>query len=429
MLFLPEYQWLETYLKDDAFWLEDVITWESSYRLVATEHNLYSVLTSTFFTKTYFFIDSFVHLSFTDMWLCSESPSYPATTELFKYLMFDMMSAISVNFFFHRTFFCTDYHDYYSLILYNHPELVMAINSYLESYWFQAAMSHIPTSVFDIYHDGLSTVRSSAERYLTMFLVFMWVLIAIGGVANSEVWKKYVNPMQTRLMNYMFSFSREVRFDFVVTAFAFFLGFCYTSMMIATFDDDQEESIEFVDVLMFNLVLYIIGLYLYKLSVHCLSFFEPASSGNRSLTVVMSQVFRDLISGLSLLLRFLVLMARINIYDANDDILDSYYILVGDFDDDEYMVDTLADMSAVMSFDIDNNDDRSFLLEDETDMSGDLYSLYFVIWGKVALFYFFILEEIARMALAFYVTYLIIFEVNTTNRSFIEDQFVISKKS
>jgi hypothetical protein len=257
----------------------------------------------------------------------------------------------------------------------------------------------------------------------------MWVLIAIGGVANSEVWKKYVNPMQTRLMNYMFSFSREVRFDFVVTAFAFFLGFCYTSMMIATFDDDQEESIEFVDVLMFNLVLYIIGLYLYKLSVHCLSFFEPASSGNRSLTVVMSQVFRDLISGLSLLLRFLVLMARINIYDANDDILDSYYILVGDFDDDEYMVDTLADMSAVMSFDIDNNDDRSFLLEDETDMSGDLYSLYFVIWGKVALFYFFILEEIARMALAFYVTYLIIFEVNTTNRSFIEDQFVISKKS
>ena len=47
-------------------------------------------------------------------------------------------------------------------------------------------------------------------------------------------------------------------------------------------------------------------------------------------------------------------------------------------------------MFTVMSFDTDNNDDRSFLLEDEMDLAGDLFAIYFVVWGKFALFLFFI---------------------------------------
>jgi hypothetical protein len=72
-------------------------------------------------------------------------------------------------------------------------------------------------------------------------------------------------------------------------------------------------------------------------------------------------------------------MVRLNIYDANDDILDSYYIFLGDFDDDEYFIDLFFSMFSVLFFDTDNNDDRSFFFEDEADFSVDFFSLYFII--------------------------------------------------
>jgi hypothetical protein len=72
-------------------------------------------------------------------------------------------------------------------------------------------------------------------------------------------------------------------------------------------------------------------------------------------------------------------MLRLNIYDIVDDIFDSYYIFVGDFDDDEYFSDLFFPIFSVMFFDTDVNDDRSFFFEDEVDFSNDLFSLYFIM--------------------------------------------------
>jgi hypothetical protein len=63
------------------------------------------------------------------------------------------------------------------------------------------------------------------------------------------------------------------------------------------------------------------------------------------------------------------------------------------------------------------------------DLTTDLFALYFVVWGKFALFVFFIVEEILRVALALYITYLIIFEVHAVNRSFVEDTYFATKRS
>ena len=82
-----------------------------------------------------------------------------------------------------------------------------------------------------------------------------------------------------------------------------------------------------------------------------------------------------------------------------------------DFDDDEYFSELFFSVFSVMFFDSDNNDDRSFLFEDELDFAGDLFSIYFIVWSKFVLFLFFALEEVARVLLAFYVVYLIIFEI------------------
>jgi hypothetical protein len=67
-------------------------------------------------------------------------------------------------------------------------------------------------------------------------------------------------------------------------------------------------------------------------------------------------------------------------------------------------------------------------LEDEFDLFTDLYSLYFIMWSKFALFVAFILEELGRVALALFITYLILFEVQAVNRSYVEDTYFSNKR-
>jgi hypothetical protein len=52
----------------------------------------------------------------------------------------------------------------------------------------------------------------------------------------------------------------------------------------------------------------------------------------------------------------------------------------------------------------------------------DLFYFYFVCWGKFFTFIFFIIEEILRLSLAFYISYLIVFEVHAVNFSYIEER-------
>ena len=65
-----------------------------------------------------------------------------------------------------------------------------------------------------------------------------------------------------------------------------------------------------------------------------------------------------------------------------------YYIFVDDFDDDEYLNELFLSTHGTLFFTLDNNDDRSFLLEDENGFSNDLFYAYFVVWG-VSLCYFY----------------------------------------
>jgi hypothetical protein len=150
-------------------------------------------------------------------------------------------------------------------------------------------------------------------------------------------------------------------------------------MMVATFDDDQEEALELLNNLFFNLLLLSFAYFVYKYSIHFFAFLEATITEGRSLIFALKQCGRDLINGGSLLLRVIVLVIRLNIYDGVDDVLDSYYIFVADFDDEEYFNDLFFSFSPLLFFDGDTKDDRSMFLEDEFDLATDLYSLYFVI--------------------------------------------------
>jgi hypothetical protein len=193
--------------------------------------------------------------------------------------------------------------------------------------------------------------------------------------------------------------------------------------MIASFDDDVEEAIELFDTSFFYLFCLLIIYLFFKYSQHYFAFLEASVAEGRSVSYVTKQFSRDFINTFALLLRFFILLFRLNVYDTLDDFYDSYYIFVGDFDDDYYFSELFFSLFSLTFYDIDVNDDRAFSLEDENDFFLDFFYLYFIYWGKFFTFIFFILEEILRLSLAFYICYLIIFDVHAVNASYTEDLF------
>lgn len=428
MKFTAEYSWLESYLDNDSFWLEDVLTWDETFDMAMADYNLYFFFTSAFFVNSHFFLDSITKMSFLDILLFSESDSYNASRELFDFVMWDHLSYINNNVIFSQFLFYTNNQDFIVVLLHNAPELMIALNDFFNSYWLNYIMSFLPSAVFDVFSDSLQSTVAEFSDYAVMFMVFVWIEILFVNLCRVFNWNNPLDAYLVRIWAWTFYMSRAYRQEFEAAISTFFLVFLYMSMMLMTWDDDQEEMIEGFNGLLFNFFLGLFAYYTFKVSIHYLSFFEASISEGRNFAFVLTQFVRDVTNNFAFCLRYLTLIARLNIYDLNDDILDSYYIFLGDFDDDEYYMDMVFSAFSTMFFDTDNNDDRSFFLEDEVDITADLFSLYFVIWGKFALFNFFGLEEIGRVGLALFITYLMVFEVHSLNRSYVEDTYLTNKR-
>jgi hypothetical protein len=342
--------------------------------------------------------------------------------------MWDHLSFISNNFFFSQFLFYTNYQDFIATIVHHSPELTLAFDDFVNSYWLSYVVSYLPSAAFDVFSDSLHSSVAEFMDFMMMFVVFVWLLIFSFPVCQAMGWNNPLEIYTVRIVTWVFYMSRSYRQEFESALKTFFLLFFYMSMMLMTWDDDQEEMIEGTSAVLFNFFLLIFAYYMLKVSIHYLSFLEASISEGRNFTFILTQFLRDTTNNLAFVLRYLTLLARLNIYDLSDDILDSYYIFLGDFDDDEYYMEMFFSLTPTMFFDTDNNDDRSFFLEDEVDFSGDLFSLYFVMLGKFSLFSFFGLEEIARVGLALFITYLMVFEVHALNRSYVEDNYLSTKR-
>jgi len=429
MKFTAEFNWLESYLDNDTFWLEDVLNWDETFDLVLSDYNLFSFLTSAFFVNSHFFLDSLTKMSFIDVMFFQESDSANFSKELFDLMMWDNLTSIYNTFLSLQMIFYTDYQDFMVLILHHSPELSLALVDYVNTYWLNSTLSSTPSAVFDVFSDSMNSSLSEFIEYFVAFFAFVWGIIFFVGIFRITKWTNPLEIYFVRIENYVFWMSRETRTQFEAALKAAFFVLFYFSMMIATFDDDQEEILEFFNGMCFNFFLFMLIFLAYRYSIHFFTFLEASVSEGRTANFVTKQFFKDVMTVASFVLRTLTLMVRLNIYDTVDDLLDSYYIFLGDFDDDEYFADLFFSMFTVMFFDTDVNDDRSFFLEDETDLAGDLFTLYFIVWGKFSLFLFFVIEEVARVALALYITYLIMFEVHAVNRSYVEDTYFGTKRT
>jgi hypothetical protein len=139
--------------------------------------------------------------------------------------------------------------------------------------------------------------------------------------------------------------------------------------LVVLYDDDKEELTELINLSLFYLFLSIFVVHLYKYSYHYLSFLDTSRKSTSAVVFLSGRFLFDLLNLIS-----------------------------------------------------------SILLEDKVDLSTDLFTVYAILWGKYVLYLTFVLEEFARVGLALFVTYLIIFEINTLNRSYNESSITSNNK-
>lgn len=322
-----------------------------------------------------------------------------------------------------------DYQDWVANTIQHSPELAVAINDWASMAFGSDTHTLVPGAVFDVFQDTPNLGTSEFVDYLILLVVYSWMITMAVAILRIRAVSRIIDPYLTRIKYYFFSYGCESRLQLEAVLEAFFLALLFLTMMIITFDDDKEEVIEFINLRLFYLFLFTFLFHGWKYSIHYFSFLDASRMSSSSVTFIFGQFLFDMLNLFGFSLRFVLLMLRLNIYDGVDDILDSYYIVFVDFDEDEYFLETLPNASSFSFFDTDVHDDRSFLLEDESDLTVDLYTIYAVIWGKYVLYLFFILEEFARVGLALFVTYILMFEINAVNRSRNEDHYLSAKRS
>lgn len=420
--------WIQKYKYTDQTWLVDSLNWDRFTILSLQDNILVSFLTNSSFLNHHLILDSSSKLSYLDVLLIISSGRNYDIATLYNSFLHDGYIIFTLRYFNILPSFLSANQDLFTVSLIFTPELMLALNEYFNSFYSFFFLNSVATACFDSYTSSMTYSIQEGLSSLFLFFLFSWFVIYFFLSSVSLLWSKLNAGQPIRGYLYFFSLSREVRIQFEATTQTAIFFILYWSMTIMSFDDDKEELIEYLDTSFFYFFSFVLIYFFFKHSVHYFSFLESTSAGSRSTMFMATQFKGDFLALFSMILRFYSLLLRLNVYDVLDDCLDFYYVFIGDFDDDEYMNESFFSLYGVIFYTSDNQDDRSFLLEDENDFYGDLFYLYFLLWGKVFYFLFYTVELTARFGLAFYVIYLVLFEIYGVNCSYKEDSYFLNKR-
>ena len=423
-----ESSWVQKYKYTDQTWLVDSLNWEKMSTVAFHDYSLLSFFYNSSFINQHLTTDYTTKLSYLDIMLISTNAWNFNVSVLYNSFICDTYLTFSVKYLSILPIFTSAYQDIFNLILLFSPELVLAFSDYFQVYYNFIFLNANVSACFDSYTNNLNYNFSEGIISFFMFFFFSWFILYFFFLNSSLKWVNLHSSHLVRIYIYFYSLSRETRvqFEAVIQTAIFFIF--YWSMTIMAFDDDKEELIEYLNGIFFYFFNLVLFYFLYKHSIHYFSFLESTATGSRSTSFLITQFKGDFLALFSMALRFYALLLRLNVYDLLDDCLDFYYVFIGDFDDDEYFNEIFFSFYGVIFYTSDNQDDRSFLLEDENDFSNDLFFLYFIIWGKLFYFLFYTVELTARFGLAFYVIYLVLFEIYGVNCSYKEDNYMSVKK-
>lgn len=418
---------MSTYTLSDQIWLSDSLNWEKTSVISTFDWSIFSFVFQSSFLSNYVFNDFMLKLSSLDAMLIHINLQIRGSQFLYDSFVYDTILFLNIYYLPFSTLILSSYQEHISSVLVLSPELFLLFTEYINTFILFSLINTSPSAVFDSYINNLNFFYGEGCVQLFLFFIYIYFMVYIFTTVFLLKWVNFLITHFWRFYFYFYSISKETRIQFeaVTQTMVFFL--IYWGMVLMAFDDDQEEVIEFIDTSFFNFLTILILFLCYKYSIHYFAFLEGSIPDSKSV-VYFVQFLRDSLNTFSLMLRFYVLVFRLNLYDFIDDILDSYYVIIIDFDDDEYFSELFLSIHGTLFFTNDNHDDRSMLLEDENGFMGDLFYLYFLIYGKLFFFLFFLTEEMGRLVLGFYICFLIIFEMHSVNCSHREDSYMNVKK-
>lgn len=426
-----ESNWVQTYKHTDQTWLVDSLNWDQVTSLAFSDYSLMSFIYNSSFLNQHFLTDYLTKASFVDIYFSIFSATSFNNAQLYYSFLLDIYLNFNLCFYSTISLFTSGYQDLLTILFIFAPEVINAFNDYFCTYVQSSTYTTVykPLAVFDSYTSNLNFNFSDNFTVLFMFFFFGWFMIYFFYMGIILKWSTFSWNQALRTYFYFFSLSKESRIQFETVLQSVFLFVFYWSMTIMAFDDDKEEVIEYLDNSLFYFFTFVLLYFFFKHSIHYFSFLEASAVGSRSVMFLVTQFRGDFLAFFSVVLRFYSLLLRLNIYDILDDCLDFYYVFIGDFNDDEYLQELFVSLHGTTFFSNDNQDDRSFLLEEENDFFNDIFYLYFILWGKFFYFLFYTVELAARFGLAFYVIYLVLFEIYGVNCSYKEDNYFELKRS
>lgn len=422
---LNYYNWTEiTSLSSDFLWLNSIISWEDNSTIILNEFLIPLTIITAHYAKTYFTISSLTSNSILDLIILNFTPG---SLNFINFFYLDFLIELNSMNFQNYFIFHNSTGDSLTNYFITNPEIIAAANQLMSNF------SYYSINNVSIFYDSFNLNLTSS---VLDFVIFYWwlaiavifTLILMNSLVPSSLFSNISNNFfvsKVFIFINTFSFENRLQLDWSLT-FLIFILFIWFSLLMS-YDDVNVELVELTHFFIVIFFIFIITYLLFKYSIHYFAFLENSVSEGFSTAFIAKQFVRDISNTFALFLRFFLLMFRLNIYDGLDDFLDSYYIFFIDFDEDSYL-DELFYFTDFFYFFTDNREDIIFYQNTEFDWWLDIYSKYFILFGKIFYFWAFILEEAFRISLALYISYLIIFEVHAVNVSNTEDNFFNSKK-
>ncbi len=402
-------------------WFETILNWEDALPILQEAWSAFAIFTNSNFAHIAIFSDIFSKVSLIDLWIQGHNTLWFA-------IILDMLSNPNISTSFLVPLFFADYQNSLLLISNCAPELFIAFETHRLLSWVNYIASYEITTGYDLFEDSIRFSSIEIVDNLFFFLSFIWIVILATNFFNLIATRNADRFVVTRVFLYIVSLAMENRIQLEILCQVYIWLFFIIGISLIVFDDDISEMQEWFDnsiPLFFGFVL----IYLcYRYSIHYFSFLEATDTSGRSILLVVKQAFRDFMGSLGLFLRFAILLFRLNVYDNLDDLYDSYYIFVGDFEDENYGADALFPLFYFFFADSDGLGDFSLLNENDPDFASDLFMLYWITFHKFFLFLFLFVEEFFRIGLAMYISILITFEVHAANSSYIELDFFKKNK-
>lgn len=420
--------WIKNYDMTNELWLSDCLNWDRSLDTLNNDISFLTFVLKSSFLDHNILVDQLSKISYLDIILIQANANNMSIQTLFNTVSSDAIINLSTCFLPLAYYLQFEFHDGFTSVAHVSPELISVLEDYTLFYWLVSAINFLPSVVIDSYNISDNYFLYKGVHDFFLFGFYVWILVNLFIYFIPLKWLKNLNSYFIRVYYYFYSISKETRMQFEALFQTIIFFIIYWAVTLMTFDDDQEESIELIDTCFFYIFTLLIFYLIYKYSIHYFAFLEASIVNGKSVSYVVKQFSKDFLNSFSLLLRFYVLLFRLNIYDALDDFLDSYFIFSEDFEDENFSDEIFLSLHGTLFFSTDNSGDSSFLLEDDTDFSFDFFYLYFALWSNFLLFLFFMVEEALRLSLAFYISYLIIFEVHAVNCSYKEDNYFSNKK-